>query len=67
MQTYLRITALVFGVVAGVHALRLVTHWPVVIAGWTAPLWVSVAGVIVAGALCTWAIRLLAGKSGSGS
>lgn len=59
MQTYLRITALIFGVVALVHALRLVTHWSIAIAGWNAPLWVSAVGVAVAGALCTWAISLL--------
>ncbi|HEY7841183.1 MAG TPA: hypothetical protein VIC61_06405 [Gammaproteobacteria bacterium] len=59
MQTYLRITALIFGVVALVHALRLIVPWPVVIAGWSAPQWVSVVGVIVAGALCAWAISLL--------
>jgi hypothetical protein len=59
MRGYLLISGVIFGVVALVHLQRLVAPWPVVIAGWNVPVWVSVAAVIVAGALCGWAIRLL--------
>jgi hypothetical protein len=59
MTTYLRITAVIFGVVVLVHALRMALGWPIVIAGWSVPQWMSAIGVVVAGALCAWALSLL--------
>ena len=61
MRAYLLITSVIFGVVAIVHTLRLALHWPLVIAGWEVPIWVSVIGVIVPGALSAWALRLRGG------
>ena len=58
MRAYVLISGIVFGVVALVHGARLVQDWPVQIAGWSVPIWVSWAGIFAAGALCLWAFRL---------
>jgi len=39
----------VFGVVAAMHALRLVSGWEVVFNGWSVPMWFSLVGVFFAG------------------
>ena len=61
MRTYVQLTGLIFGIIALLHATRLVFDWPAVIAGWSVPGWVSWLGILVPGALCIWAIRLAAG------
>jgi protein-S-isoprenylcysteine O-methyltransferase Ste14 len=43
--------AVVFALVALVHLLRLVYGWEVTINGSTVPMWVSVVGVVIPGAL----------------
>jgi hypothetical protein len=58
MRAYLRISGVIFGIVALVHVARLAYGWPAEVAGWAVPLWVSWAGMVVAGALCIWAFRL---------
>ena len=50
----LRIGGTIFGIIAILHLLRIVTKATVIIAGWILPLWVSYIGVIVAGFLCGW-------------
>ena len=44
--------------IALVHLIRLLAHWPVVIADWTAPLWVSGLGFLVAAGLSFWGAQL---------
>jgi hypothetical protein len=66
MRAYLQITALIFGVVAGAHALRLGLNWSVMIAGWDVPPWISGIGVALTGTLCAWAIHLLTRNSDAG-
>ena len=61
MRAYIQITGVVFAVVTLAHVFRLVLDWPAQVAGWTVPIWVSWAGILVAGALCVWAIRLVVG------
>ncbi len=51
MRAYLQITGAVFGVMAVLHVMRLLLHWPAQIAGWTVPLWVSWVAVVADGAL----------------
>jgi len=45
------IAALVFGIVALVHAWRLLYSVPLTIGTWSAPFWLSWLAVIIAGAL----------------
>jgi hypothetical protein len=46
-RTYLLLTATIFAIVALLHLSRLVFHWPVMIGGWTVPIWVSLPGFLV--------------------
>jgi hypothetical protein len=50
-KTFSLIAGLIFSLIAVGHLLRLVYSWPMQIAGWTAPLWASWAGLLVAGFL----------------
>lgn len=54
----LRVAGTIFGVVSAGHLLRLVSQAEVLIAGHQIPLWVSIAGVLIAGALSVWLWRL---------
>lgn len=45
------IAATIFGIVAIVHAIRLAYGWPLVIADWSAPMWLSWLAVFLAGSL----------------
>jgi hypothetical protein len=57
-KTYLLVCGSVFFVVAVVHLTRLIVGWEIAIAGWTAPHWISVPGLIVAGLLSAWGFVL---------
>jgi hypothetical protein len=59
MRAYLQISGALFGVIALAHLLRLVRDWPVDLAGHVVPLWASWLGLILAGGLSIWAIRLM--------
>jgi hypothetical protein len=59
MRAYLQISGVLFGVIAVGHLLRLIRHWPVDFAGHMVPLWVSWLGLVLAGGLSIWALRLL--------
>ena len=59
MRTYLQISGTLFGLVAVGHLPRLFRHWPVDVAGYTVPLWASGIGLLVAGGLGVWALRLV--------
>jgi hypothetical protein len=48
---YYRITAVVFLVVALLHAVRLINGWEATLGEIEVPLWVSAAGLIIAGYL----------------
>ena len=50
----LRVAGSIFGIVAVLHFLRVVTGLPVVIAGWMLPIWVNVLGFAGSGLLCVW-------------
>ena len=58
MQTYIRISGVVFGAIALVHVVRLVLDWPAEVAGWVVPAWISWIAMFATGALCIWAFRL---------
>ena len=59
MRAYLQTSGAVFGVIAVVHLLRLLWHWPIDLAGQLVPLWVSWLGLVLSGALSIWALRLI--------
>ena len=50
-KNFSTIAAAIFGVVAVVHLLRILMGWPIVIDGWTVPMWVSWVGLIISGGL----------------
>lgn len=55
---YLFISAVVFAVVAAAHLTRLIIRWPIEMAGWSAPHWLSVPGLVVPGLLSAWGFLL---------
>jgi hypothetical protein len=59
MRAYLQISGALFGLIALAHLLRLFRHWPVDLAGFMVPLWVSWLGLLLAGGLSIWALRLM--------
>ena len=59
MRTYVLLTGVLFGVIALVHVVRLILDWPARVAGWEVPVWISWLAILVAGALCVWAFRLV--------
>ena len=58
-RPYLLITASIFGVLAVAHFTRLLLHWPIVLGGWSVPVWISLPGLLVPGALAWWGFRLV--------
>lgn len=63
MRTYVQISGALFGIIALAHLLRLFWHWPIDLAGYLVPLWVSWLGLLLAGGLSLWALRLMRGMS----
>lgn len=59
MRAYLQISSAVFGLITLGHLLRLLRHWPAVIAGRSVPTWASVVALVLTAALSVWAARLL--------
>ena len=59
MRSYLLVSGILFGAVALAHLLRLIYAWPVQLGAETVPMWISVIGLVVAGALCAWAFALV--------
>jgi len=57
-KTFDAVAGAIFAVVALAHLLRIVLGWSVVIGGWDVPMWVSWLGLIVAGGLSYFALRL---------
>ena len=56
-KTFVAIAAVIFGIVALLHLLRLVMGGSVVIEDWPVPLWYSWIGLVVAGALSYFGMR----------
>ena len=57
-KTYFLVCSTVFLVVAAAHLTRLILGWEIAIAGWDAPHWVSVPGLIIPGILSAWGFVL---------
>jgi hypothetical protein len=59
MRAYLQTSGALFALISVAHLLRLFRHWPIDLAGYTVPLWVSWLGLFLAGGLSIWARRLM--------
>jgi lipid-A-disaccharide synthase-like uncharacterized protein len=59
MRAYIWISGTLFGVVALMHALRLLQGWPIDVAGRAVPIWISAAALLVTGVLSIWAFRVV--------
>ena len=57
-KTFSLVAGIIFSLVAICHLLRLVFGWPMIIAGWTVPLWLSFVGLIISGFLGYQGIKL---------
>jgi hypothetical protein len=57
-KTFTITASVIFGIVALFHVLRILLVWPVVIGGWTVPMWFSWIGLVVAGGLSYFGINL---------
>ncbi|HEX4369702.1 MAG TPA: hypothetical protein VH019_00015 [Rhizomicrobium sp.] len=51
LKRYLMAAGAVFVLVALAHLVRAVMDWPIVIAGWIVPVWLSWLAFVIAGAL----------------
>ena len=59
-KTFSMLAAIIFTLVALFHLVRIYMDWPVVIADWSVPKWVSWVGFIVAGGLAILGFRFAA-------
>ena len=50
-RVFVLVSSSLFALIAVVHALRLVYAWPVTLAEWAVPVWLSWVGLIIAGYL----------------
>jgi hypothetical protein len=57
-KTYFLVCGAIFFVVATAHLTRLIMGWEITIAGWDAPHWVSIPGLIIPGVLSAWGFVL---------
>jgi hypothetical protein len=62
MRYYLRVSGILFGLIAIGHLLRLLYRVPAELGQWVVPLWVSVIGLLLPAALALWAFRLVRGS-----
>ena len=59
MRAYLRVSGLLFGLVAVGHLVRVVRRWPLLVGGYPVPALASLVVLIGTGLMAVWAWRLL--------
>jgi hypothetical protein len=59
-KTFSLLAGVIFALVALLHLLRIYMGWPVLITDWTLPMWLSWIGLVVAGSLSYFGLRLAA-------
>ena len=64
---WLRIAGTIFGFVAMIHLVRIITSVPVLIGTWSLPVWVNWMGLAAAVFLCTWLWKLSLGRNDPGA
>ncbi len=57
IKSFCLLSGMLFIIVAVVHLARLVLGWPLLIGAMFVPMWVSVVGLIVTGALGVYGLR----------
>jgi hypothetical protein len=57
-KSFQLIAGTIFALVALLQALRIYMSWPVLIGGWSAPMWVSRIAIVVTGSLSYFALTL---------
>lgn len=57
MKPFTTIAAVIFAVIALLHILRLSLRWEVTVSGMVVPMWVSVAGLVIAAGLAVMLLR----------
>ena len=57
----LRLSGIIFGAVAMIHLLRIITVIPVIVADMMVPIWMNVVGLAATSFLCGW-LFWLAGR-----
>jgi Mn2+/Fe2+ NRAMP family transporter len=59
-KTFSMLAGIIFTLVALFHLVRIYMDWPVMIADWSVPKWVSWVAIIVAGGLALFGFRFTA-------
>ena len=59
MRTYLLVSTVFFGILATAQLIRLALGWPVVVAGFSVPVWASGIAVLLLGSMAAWGTRTL--------
>jgi len=59
-KTFCMLAGIIFTLVALFHLVRIYMDWPVMIADWSVPKWLSWVGPIVAGGLALFGFRFTA-------
>ena len=57
-KTYSLTVAVIFGIIAVLHALRILLGWDAAIGGWAVPMWLSWLALIIAGYLSYMGYKL---------
>ena len=57
-STFIKLSGWIFGIIAVMHALRLVMGWEVIIGGLALPLWLSILPVLLGGYLAYQAMKM---------
>lgn len=58
-RNYLLVSAIVFGLIALLHLIRVFTHWSVQVGTVMFPLWGSWLAILITLGLSVWAFRLM--------
>ncbi len=59
MRSYVLVATIFFSLLTVVQLLRLLLRWPVLVAGVSIPLWVSVIAALIVGSLAIAGMRVL--------
>lgn len=62
MRRYTLVSGIFLTLLACVQLLRIVLRWPVRVAGFDVPLWMSGLAAVIAGSLAVWAFRVQADR-----
>lgn len=57
------IAAFIFALVALVHLVRLLSPFPIILAGYIVPVWISGLAFILSGLMSIWLLRSVYGKN----